>query len=328
MEVKECIKSLYSQLPLENDTDVGDGIFYEFINKRFEALIGSVNQIDVDSLQGILKSDNAIAHFVEPYTKLRFINCMKKICKDFLQILALCYKGNLTDADRALKKLLRSRCYGKYLVEDYIELLSFCLEKGKEYYRMRDEDKCDAEGNELIVDNCWHVPYEKRAFAFSGRYNLLGYPCLYLGDSEGTCEAELGQLEKDRRWVGVFGLRKDILLYDLRIPSEETIDRADGYDLFRMLQVYPLVASCTVKSRRKGFNEEYFIPQLLFHRILMAGNKATSHKGIAYSSTKHKGGYNIVLPALYPGKEPPANGYSKMLLEMFEPQVPKIYKSK
>lgn len=70
------------------------------------------------------------------------------------------------------------------------------------------------------------------------------------------------------------------------------------------------------------------MPQLLFHQILMAGNKETSHKGIVYSSTKHKGGYNIVLPALYAGKEPPASGYSKMLLEMFEQQAPVIYKNK
>lgn len=328
MEVKECIKSLYAQLPLENGTNVGDGLFYEFINKKLEAFIDTVTQIDTDSLQKILKSDNAIAHFVEPYTKLRFIHCMKKVCKDFLQILALCYKGNLTDADRSLKRLLRSRCYSKYLVEDYIEHLSFSLEKGKEYYRMRDENKCDAKGNELIVDNCWHVPYEKRAFAFSGRYNLLGYPCLYLGDSKETCEAELGPLDKTRRWVGVFGLKKDVLLYDLRIPSEEMIDGADEYDWFRMLLKYPLIAACTAKSRRKGFNEEYFMPQLLFHQILMAGNKETSHKGIVYSSTKHKGGYNIVLPALYAGKEPPASGYSKMLLEMFEQQAPVIYKNK
>lgn len=131
MEVKECIKLLYAQLPLENGTNVGDGLFYEFINKKLEAFIDTVTQIDTDSLQEILKSDNAIAHFVEPYSKLRFIHCMKKVCKDFLQILALCYKGKLTDADRTLKRLLRSRCYSKYLVEDYIEHFSFCLEKGK-----------------------------------------------------------------------------------------------------------------------------------------------------------------------------------------------------
>ena len=72
MEVKECIKSLYAQLPLENGTNVGDGLFYEFINKKLEAFIDTVTQIDTDSLQKILKSDNAIAHFVEPYTCLLY----------------------------------------------------------------------------------------------------------------------------------------------------------------------------------------------------------------------------------------------------------------
>ncbi len=328
MKVKECIKRLYSQLPLENDADVEESIFYKFISENFRTFIDAVTQIDPDSLQEILRSDNEIEYFVEPYTRLRFIHCIEKICQDLLQILALCYKGNLTDADKSLKKLLRSRCYGRYLGENYIELFSFSLEKEKEYYRMRDENKYDAKGRELVVDNCWHLPYQKRASAFFGRYNLPGFPCLYLGDSKETCEAELGRLDKDRRWVGVFRLKKTILLYDLRIPSERTIDGANGYDLFRMLLTYPFIAICTAKSRVNGFNEEYFIPQLLFHQVLMAGNKETSHKGIVYSSTKHKGGYNIVLPALYTDKEPLVSGYSKILLEMFEQQIPVIYKNK
>lgn len=330
MEVKEYLKRLYSQLPLNNNKGV-DGkeiTFYEFIKEKFASFIDSINQINSDSLQEILKSDSAIEHFVGTYTKLRFINCMKKICKHSLEILALCYKGNLKDANKTLESMLYSRCYSKYLVENYIEHFSFSLEKERVCYRMRDENKYDNENNEIKVDNCWHIPYNQRMSTSIGRYNLWGYPCLYLGDSKETCNAELGRLYKDNRWVGVFNLKKDVLLYDLRIPSEKIINEADGYDLFRMLLIYPLIAISTAKSRTKGFNEEYFIPQLLFHQILIAGNKNTSHKGIVYSSTKRHGGYNIVLPALYVGKEPPASGYSKMLLDIFEHQAPFIYKSK
>ena len=325
MEVKECLKLLYSQLPF--DKAVEADIFYEFISKKFEAFVNTLNQIDVESLEKILKSEFSVEHFVGSCTKLRFIHCMEKICKDWLNILALCYKGNLMEANIALKNVLHSRCYSKYLVENYIEHFSFNLER-RDYYRMRDEKVRDKEGNEIKVENCWHVPYDKRMSAPIGRYNLWGYPCLYLGDCKETCNAELAELKEDeRRWVGTFNMKKSILLYDLRIPTPEIIEKAEKYDLFRMLLTYPVIALCSSQSNGKGFNEEYFIPQLLFHQILIAGNKETSHKGIVYSSTKNKGGYNIVLPALYDELEPPKSEYSEILKDMLEQQRVEIYKN-
>lgn len=327
MEVREYLKLLYSQLPFDKVVEAENDIFYEFINKKIEGFVNTINQIDAESLQEILKSEFQVEHFVGSCTKLRFMNCMKKICKDWLCILTLCYKGNLMDANILMKKVLHSRCYSKYLVENYIEYFSFNLER-REYYRMRDNKIKDEEGNEIKVENCWHVPYDKRTFASIGRYNLWGYPCLYLGNCKETCDAELGELKEDeRRWVGTFSLKKSILLYDLRIPTSGMIEKAEKYDLFRMLLTYPIIALCSSRSNGKGFNEEYFIPQLLFHQILIAGNKETSHKGIIYSSTQNEGGYNIVLPALYDGIQPLTSGYSKVLLDMLEQQSVEIYRT-
>lgn len=310
MDVRECLTQLYSRLPLSVNDDKS---FFQVIVNELEQYIVALDQVSEESMRQALTADGPFAYFVEPATKQRFMNCMRKIRDCLIKTLQLCYKGWLSDADKELNALLYSRRFSRYLGESYVESLSFKLSDGSQYYRMRDADSTTR------IDNCWHVPFNLRDKASTGRYNLLGYPCLYLADSKETCDAELGQHDQGKtRWVGTFRPKKVIALYDLRVPTKEEIEEATQYDLFQLLLNYPLIALCSVSSKRSGFNEEYFMPQLLFQQLLMSQPRGTAHKGVVYSSTKHKGGFNIVLPALYDGLVPPTDGHSKVLMDMLE----------
>ena len=322
MAIIDFLTNSYSKLPLENTY----GNFYYLIEQEFKEFLSALKNLDSVSIEETLKPYKRIEHFKAPYTKQRLINLLKKICNDLLNVLALCYKGDLFSANMGLRKFL-TNTWKIYLVEYYRNNLSFDLEEiNKTFYRMRDENEYDQNGSPVVVSDCNHVPFEKRMYAATGRYNLYGYPCLYLGDSKETCDAEIGRLEKDIRYVWEFIPKKSIPLYDLRIPSVKEINKEDGYGLFKMLLAYPLIALCSTKDKHKGFNEKYFIPQLLFHHILMGQNNAFSHKGIAYSSTKHRGGYNIVIPAFYSSSQPQMIGHSAAIKELFEEKHPKKYK--
>ena len=331
MLVKDFVKRWYSQLPLDKeDVDKKHETYYQFMHYVYKQFITSLGtDVDEEDLVKCLDpGTSSLEHFRAPYTKIRFVHCLEKICKQNLQILALCYKGNLPAACKALEKELFSAYLGKYLGEHYINNIRFEIERDTMFFRMRDERIYDDKGHENVVDNCWHVPFDKRHCAATCRFSLLGYPCLYLGDNKNTSDAEIGPLEAGkRRWVAPFEFKQPVLLYDLRIPSEEDIDNKDSFGLFQLLLNYPLIAICSAKSHRKGFNEEYYFPQLFFHFLLSPGDdRALSYKGIAYSSTKWAGGYNIVLPAFYTGGIPPEESYSQVLKDLLKTDKPEIYK--
>ena len=325
ISVKECLLALYSRFPLEYE--VKAGIFYEFMANVFEDFISILETIDGLDLEYTLKSENTVEHFCKPCSQKRFINCMKKVCGDFLNVLALCYRGDVLRTHQLLRSMLYTNKYRSYLPEPYINYLEFDIGKeNKIFYRMRD---LSAKDNE--IPNCWHVPYEMRSKVFARRYSLLGYPCLYLADSKETCDAELGALDKSmQRWVGEFELKDAVLLYDLRIPTAHKIQSIDTpFDLFKYLIRYPLLAICSSKSGLKSydFHEEYYIPQLLLHNLLISNEGGTSHIAIAYSSMKHNGGYNLVFPAMYKTQIPPSSGFSPILQGLFISREPIIYRT-
>lgn len=323
VHIREFLINKYSKLPLKNTTN---DTYYSFAKLHLKHFVKSISDIDDDSLKEI-KEDCNIPNLLGNPSKLRFTNLLNRIVDDFLKVLALCYKGNFADASKLLNKILYTQIYGIYLNEHYVEYLSFNFERDMNtlYYRMRDIKSTDNS-----PDNCWHVPYNSRQYAYTGRFSLLGFPCLYIANCKETCNAELGNLQKGyRRWVASFRMKKMFSLYDLRIPNRENIELATPYNLFSKLINYPLIFLCSTQSINQGYNEEYYIPQLLLHLLFGPQKGEHSYKGIVYSSVKNlDNGYNIVLPALYNEKEPPSKGYSPILLELFEQQEPEIYKIK
>ncbi len=157
-------------------------------------------------------------------------------------------------------------------------------------------------------------------------------PALYLADSKETASRELGELKRGKqRWFSEFVPNKQLCLYDLRIDIEQKIQDMNEYELLSKIITYPLIFLCSVRSDDEDFKDIYFISQLFFHLLFANSTKereGLSYKGIIYSSTKNKGGYNIVLPAKYSGKEPQEKGHSKLLYNMFTVSEHKVFKDK
>lgn len=324
MKAKDCLRSLYSNLPLKDRSR--NETFYCYIKTVLDDFISELKNVEEDELSPILNSVCTFNHFKAPYTKQRFINLMNKVCVDFLDILQLCYKGDFYNAHRLLDKVLNTQRYRLYLTEEYRNYFNF-KDPNQKFFRMRDADEFDKDGNPIILDNCWHVPYDMRHIADSGRYSLLGSPCLYLASSLKTSDAELGDLQKGRvRWVGSFIYKGRSLVYDFRLPTVDELETVLHYDQFVMLLQYPLLAMCYCVSRGNSFNEEYYIPQLLFHHILVNKNNGIQFDGIAYTSTKDREGFNIAFPARYNQEVPPSDGYSDYLMDVFTVTKPIIYR--
>ncbi len=142
MKIRDFIRSLYSQLPYEcNDS------FYSFSKEKLKLFIETLNKdIDNDDLQILEKS----TFFKGSCTKIRLRNCLKKINNVFLDILALCFKGDLYGALSSLKSLLFGRKFSRYLVEAYVSYMEFNINEDNSFLRMRDENIKDKDGNELL----------------------------------------------------------------------------------------------------------------------------------------------------------------------------------
>ena len=321
MEVKSFLKEAYSQLPLKNHSEEN---FYIFLKHTLEEYTNSLSKIDKKDISEVL-SDVGFSFFKSTYTLQRLINLIKHINKDILEVLALRYKGDVLNSIFLLYKILFNQKYSRYLEQEYSGYFRFDKTE-RPFYRMRDAKVLKEDKTENIVENCWHVPYNNRAYAYSGRYSMPSFPALYLGNTKQTCVAELGQLKKGyRRWVSRFDCKSSIWLFDLRVHSAEDIDGSSLYEQLCYLITYPVIAACTAERSSKNSDEEYFFSQLLFHLLLLTRNVEKYHQGIIYSSTKIKGGENIVIPATYEETEPPKDGYSEKLKNIFEVSTPEIY---
>ena len=319
MTTKDFAAQLYGAMPCKHD---GNEIFYCFAKNKLQDFASQAKALDEDDVANHLKEVER-SSLIKATSKVRFINCLEKINKTILKVLADCYAGNFTSAYASFNRLLYQNPLNDYLTEPYCEYLNFKI-TDEHFYRMRDSD--DA------IDNCWHVPFNMRQKAYQGRFSIFGTPMLYLADSEETANAELGKKQAEHRWVQEFIPKHQIPLYDLSIPTKEEIENSDSYDTIRLLLKYPLVLLCSVESNVDNihdFREVYYIPQLFCHLAFDAGNKyneGLSYKGIIYSSTKRAGGINIAMPAKYTGQEPPKSGYSAILQDLFSvEEVPKEY---
>lgn len=329
MTIKDLNTAIYFSLSnnyIQIETANRHSFFYDFIQKEFSHFLNLLNNLNEDELKQIAK--NYDIFYELPLTKRRFKNLMNFITDKLLEILRYCYKGDLWYAGSLLQALMgeSNKKMQEYLIEPYIEYFKYRKLDKIEWYRMRDSNAWES------VDNCWHLPYNLRHKASAGRFNMEGFPCLYLADSLETANAELGNIEFGKlRWYCKFKLKqnkKNLFLMDLSIPNlNEELTEKEELDL---IITYPIRLLCSVKTSHKGnsFHEEYYLPQLMC-QMLMTSKIGILYKGkgMIYSSTKNLNGINCILPAIYNGIIPPQKGYSNILLDLFETSKPIIYKT-
>lgn len=321
--IKEAVKKLYCSDNLEG-WETSTDLFYYFIDKKFKEYESLVTLIDENEFKS---SPNDVL-FNGEYTKKRVQNLIHIIDNSCRLILQECYKGDLYSAYSHLYNLLSGqKKVNRYLREPYINYFFFYKHKPQIFFRLR-EEKVGVE-----VQDCLHVPYNKREEAHQNRFSIQGLPCLYLSDSPETALAESATENKNNvRWIGEFTEKpgKNIEFMDLRLTSIEEIDEISDYGKMTFLITYPIRLMCAFKTKhdKEKAHDEYMIPQLLSHIVLINLKENRNQKidygcdGFVYDSRKKEGGLNFIMPARYKSKEPPTHGHSEIIKGIFDMKKP------
>lgn len=293
--------------------------FHEYAISELEFYISQLKEIDEDDLKRVLSTE-AYSNM----SPLRFINMMKEIVKIYTNVLDCVYRGNIYNAFNQLKSLLFCDKVKHYNLKDiYINYLKLDLEEylnAKPLYRI-----CDfSEGT--FPDTCNHLPFEFRCSSAFNRFNMTGYPCLYLANSIYTCEKEVGRCKKGEiRYYSEFTPKKSLLLLDLTIPEPSSIVTYNNDKIYSYLLTYPLIlltltevkTQINSNNKDKNFFEEYLISQLLFHLLFFPEDSGVYYEGISYTSTKDYKGKNFVIPAKM-GNQIQYSGYSDYINNLFD----------
>lgn len=116
----------------------------------------------------------------------------------------------------------------------------------------------------------FHIPNHLRENVSNQRFSFNGYPCLYVGKSIWACWEELDEPNFDDVCFSALKITKDLRIFDLSIPTPDSIRSKSIEELVAMLIILPLSISCTVKTKNEkaNFKEEYIIPQLMMMELL------------------------------------------------------------
>lgn len=310
--IKSFIKRLCQSVPLKNDK--GE-FFYSFIEKKLERYIQLLKTIDSECLKPILSDDLAM-HGNQ--TKQRFLNLMEEIVSECLFILQLSYNGDVFQATIRLQRLLTiRRVTNGRLVDMYANYFKFKVVDDS-YYR------CVVFNKDEKNVNCNHLPFNLRYKASTGRFNQLGTICFYASSSEelASSSVHVNVNDKRKKWMSEFKPRKKMYFLNLSVPKDEEIDSMNEYDQFAFLITYPFFLLCLTESKVNDgqFVEEYLFSQLFIYLLCQSnGGKLSFYRGICYTPMGKIKGNNIVVPIKYEeGLEPPKEGYSKYISDMFE----------
>lgn len=312
MALDEFIKKLSEHIPIDGDNTP----YYDIIVKEFDLYLRWLNTyLPDEEFKSFLQTTNELKGTL---SKKRFINLIAKIQKKCIEILQVCYKGDLWNAANMLVQLMTMGKCTQYKLKDiYANYFRLDIARlGREYYYRRVDY-----GEKEEVTNCWHLPYNLRHLAAKGRFNMIGYPCFYLSDSFNGAYNEVGALKDGKlAYVGKFLPEKNVLLLNLTLPL---IDKMSSFDKFCFMITYPIYLLCFVKARCKdknfAFCEEYVFPQLFFHVMFYhTADKFPNFDGISYNSLEESKAINIVLPAKYEGDIPPSYGFSSFITSLFK----------
>ena len=318
IEINSGIENLQNYKKFVEDKNYS---FYTFAVDELKLYNQKIADLEEDNLCEVLQKADSI---MGNCSKSRMQSLIEHITEKVVDILNFCYKGDLLNASEHLNSLFSNKKnkLNRYINDIYINFFKFKVSDGHTFFRVRDFAENEA------IDNCYHIPFDKRRYASNGRYSFSGYPCLYLADNLNCACAEVGKVpEKKKRYYSTYKFHnnKPVFLLDLSLKNEEEINRFDFYDLFSSLITYPLILLCIIKRKHKDGNahEEFFIPQLICHNLLFSNKDLYSnYLGIAYTSTKDYKSKCLAIPAIYKSKGIKLSGYCNEILSLFDISQP------
>lgn len=242
--------------------------------------------------------------------------------RQYLQIGKDYENGNLTAALNGMKGLLtRPKAFPKCEYSRDSGLL----------FRIRgaEKDKYQIYGRK----DMFHMPFNLRNIVDNQRYNINGFPCLYLGASIYGCWEETRRPDLERMNVVAYRYKKAKPLRFICLDYPKTLQ--DVSDVKSV--VLFLLCSHYVKKDDNKYKFQYVFPELLLLALINLRNEGKKTKewqydGIAYLSTRffqpsclypynHENMMNYVIPVYSDGIYRAAN-YSERLRKMFQLSEP------
>jgi len=164
----------------------------------------------------------------------------------------------------------------------------------------------------LSAAEMFHIPFELRGLVAPQRFSINGLPFLYTARSLYVCWEELGRPPLSSVQASVIRRRAGQQLRLLRLAPT-----SPGGPSARDWICYPLMAACTVRSRREHpFRPEYIVPQLVLQWL----TRSDDFDGIECIST-HASMDNdpaLTTNAVFPVRNVAASGHCSRLTQLFE----------
>lgn len=133
----------------------------------------------------------------------------------------------------------------------------------------------------------YHVPFEKKEEIGTNRYSLIGFPCLYLGNT-----LECVDIETTRngiKAVSCFKCLKDFDIYDFTffspVNNNNIIDNLISYPIKIAVSISLCRAGMEKDKSKPVFLEEYIVPQLILHCVIKQRRKGKPI-GLSYTSVE------------------------------------------
>ena len=308
-------------IDLLRNSQRGDLIFYEYAKTKLDEWTNQLKMVNKSDLRSCIKDETTTAIGIKS-----FYNLINHIIGKSLEILRRTYQGDYYESIVLLRKLFYKQSSMQYKLNDrYINYFKFTLVKDvhQKFFRVVDFNK------DYTPTNCNHVPFTKRNLAKHGRFNLYGFPCLYLSENIHNCCKEVGDVvNKHTRYFSEFTHVKQTFYLNLTLPNKNTA--LTVYDKFCFIITYPILFLClSPTSGDSPFEEEYLFPQLLLPSLFLTYKfDHVSHVGIAYNSTKDFRTLNLVIPAkLNENEVIPNNNISEFILSKFNEIGPFLVES-
>lgn len=243
--------------------------------------------------------DDTLCELLDYYKKqITFLNGKQQeeiaqICDNLKQIAACKYADHMYEL---FDKMMKNTALSSHLhiIKDTLPVDGYAV-KNANLFRIRGYDK----NKNYKRTDIFHMPMSMYHNVGAQRYNIAGFPSLYLGSTIYGCCVEMGKGKHDKLMGSMFRLKKDmkknLYILDLGVRPADYVKYVNydktgrrNYTYTQYLYVYPLIAACSFIAADKDVNyvKEYSITNTLYRWIHNHHNDAIC--GVRYFSCAKK----------------------------------------
>lgn len=301
--------------------------FMNGVKRVLHEYLAIIKSIDESQFNSLIKKCNLN---INNLTKKRFFNFASLVTDAVIGIIETYLDGNPYEAYRQFDNLFRHNKVKRklpakgykylttYMDEKFVDLFCHDTTQWEIFYRIRI-------GKDILIDDMYHVPFNKREYVGTYRFSIPGWPAFYIGTSVDVCWDEVKRdMQPDENvYVARLETSKPWIPFSLQIPPmfQTANYMAAARYLYYFMSTFPVFAVSLIKVRNTNwsFKPEYIIPQMILQFVKT--NSPDNYHGIIYSSTKCQSmtempHLNIVIPTK--SKLGDDGKYSKFITDNFK----------